>query len=87
MVRPFQFMLLAVAALAPLAGCMSEDLRRVDGLTTSAGDAIAANTAMQMVDPWQEGVQDTRLKVPAERPARAADAAESASATSVSGYN
>ena len=27
---------------------------------------------MQMVDPWPEGVQDTNLKVPAERPQVAA---------------
>ena len=32
-----------------------------------AGDAIAANTVMQMVDPWQYGVQDTELSVPADR--------------------
>ena len=30
--------------------------------TPGAGDAIAANTVMQMVDPWQYGVQDTDLQ-------------------------
>ena len=48
-------------------GCMSDDFRRADGLTDGAGDAIAANTVMQMVDPWPYGVQDTRLLVPASR--------------------
>jgi hypothetical protein len=35
-----------------LVGCQ-ETYQRLDGLTPAAGDAIAANTAMQMVDPWQ----------------------------------
>ena len=41
--------------------------QRVEGVTPGAGDAIAANTVMQMVDPWQYGVQDTDLSVPADR--------------------
>jgi hypothetical protein len=48
-----------------LAGC-SETYQRLDGVTPMAGDAIAANTVMQMVDPWQYGVQDTDLEVPAD---------------------
>lgn len=52
-----------------LAGCTTDDTQRLDGMTLGAGDAIAANTVMQMVDPWQDGVQHTNLKVPAERPA------------------
>ena len=55
---------LAVAA----AGCMAEDTLRIQGVTPGAGDAIAGNTAMQMVDPWPVGVQQTRLRVPATRP-------------------
>jgi hypothetical protein len=49
------------------AGCMSDEYRRADGLTDSAGNAMAANSVMQMVDPWQYGVEDTRLRVPAAR--------------------
>ena len=60
--------LFLLAALA-LSGCMSEDVLRYDGVTTSLGDAVAANTAMQMVDPWPRGVEDTRLRTPAVRPA------------------
>jgi hypothetical protein len=52
---------------AGLGGCAQDDYLRTDGLTVGAGDAIAANTAMQIVDPWQYGVQNTRLVVPAER--------------------
>ena len=59
-----------------LSGCMTEDVLRHDGVTMSAGDAIAANTAMQMVDPWPRGVENARLIVPAERPAAGGDASE-----------
>lgn len=65
--RPLLAPILATACLW-LAACVSEDHRRIDGVTTSAGNAIAENTAMQMVDPWPEGVQDTDLHTPAERP-------------------
>lgn len=58
--------LAAVFACLGLAGC-SETTQRLDGVTPGAGDAIAANTAMQMVDPWQYGVQNTDLEVPADR--------------------
>ena len=57
--------LLLAAALT--AGCTTEDYSRADGLTSSAGNSVYANTVMQMVDPWQPGVQHTRLRVPAVR--------------------
>jgi hypothetical protein len=55
-----------VAACCAIAGC-SETYQRIDGVTPGAGDAIAANTVMQMVDPWPYGAQDTDLNVPADR--------------------
>jgi hypothetical protein len=67
---------MTLAAL-PLGGCMGDGVGRMDGVTSGAGNAIAANTVMQMVDPWQPGVEDTDLKVPADRTAAAADAAAS----------
>ena len=69
-----------LAVLVSLAGtgCMSDEYRRADGLTDGAGDAMAANTVMQMVDPWQDGVQDTYLLVPASRGTAAAGAANDA---------
>ncbi|MCV3241348.1 hypothetical protein [Mesorhizobium sp. ZC-5] len=57
--------LLLAAALT--AGCTTEDYSRADGLTSSAGNSVYANTVMQMVDPWQPGVQHTKLRVPAVR--------------------
>ena len=72
------FKLAAMIGLAALAsGCMTESKRQADGLTDGAGDAMASNTVMQMVDPWQYGVQDTDLLVPANR-AAAASAADKA---------
>lgn len=54
--------------LAGLAGgCTSDDYVRSEGVTSGPGDAQAANTVMQMVDPWKYGVQNTRLLVPAQR--------------------
>ena len=61
-------------------GCMSDANRRADGLTDGAGDKMAANSVMQMVDPWQQGVEDTRLLVPASRGATAGDASGTAGA-------
>ena len=72
------------AVCLALGGCMSEDLLRYDGVTTSAGDAIAANSAMQMVDPWPRGVEDVRLATPAERPVQAEPSSEDAGAADAS---
>ncbi len=71
----------AVLLLAGLAGgCTSDDYVRSEGPTTGAGNAQAANTAMQMVDPWKYGVQDTRLLVPAQRGTTAVTADQAAGA-------
>jgi hypothetical protein len=82
MPRPI-FALALAAFCTGLAGC-SETTQRLDGLTPGAGDAIAANTAMQMVDPWQYGVQDTDLSVPADRTGIQAAADNSGSSSSSS---
>ena len=63
-----------VSAASLAAGCTTDDTQRLDGMSFGAGNAIAANTAMQMVDPWPDGVQDTDLEVPAERASAAAAA-------------
>jgi hypothetical protein len=58
---------LLIALAGFLAGCMSDEYVRTEGLTTSAGDSMRANTVMQLVDPWQYGVENTDLLVPANR--------------------
>ena len=58
--------LLIAALLATLAGCATDDTPRFGAVTTGAGNAIAANTVMQMVDPWPAGVEETDLETPAD---------------------
>jgi len=67
--------LASLATLVAVSGCTTDDYMRIEGMTPGAGNALAANTVMQMVDPWQPGVQHTDLRVPAER-AAAAEAVE-----------
>ena len=55
-----------LATIALSAGCATEETARMDGLTVGAGNAMAANTVMQMVDPWPRGVEETNLIVPAD---------------------
>ena len=62
-------------------GCTSDDYVRSEGPTVGAGNAQAANTVMQMVDPWKYGVQNTKLLVPAQRSSAAAGAAGQAGGT------
>ena len=64
-----------------LSGCNHDSFQRNEGVTSYAGNAIAANTAMQMVDPWMEGVGDTNLKTPAERPVAETPAADTQTVT------
>lgn len=61
--RPRLAVLLAFGAIG---GCQTAEPLRYEGVTAGAGDAIAANTVMQMVDPWPAGVEDTNLRTPAD---------------------
>lgn len=79
----------AAAMLASASGCATEETMRLDGLTQGAGNAMAANTVMQMVDPWPEGVERTRLRVPANRgaqPSAAPKAVEEKASQPTAGY-
>ena len=76
---------IAIAAVALLPACTTTDtVLRPEGVTSFAGNAIAANTAMQMVDPWPSGVQNTSLKVPAERSSASDTTSDAAAATTSS---
>ena len=86
-----QFKFVVLIGLAGLgSACMSDEYRRADGLTDGAGNSLASNSVMQMVDPWQNGVQNTRLLVPAVRATAytsAADAAADAKQSQTSSSN
>lgn len=79
--------LIAFAVIPALAGCSTSDTLHHEGVTSYAGNAIAANTALQMVDPWPYGVQDTDLETPAERPSQQAGADSGAYSGDSSGAN
>ncbi len=70
--------IIMAGSVAALTGCMSadSDTVRVEGVWPGAGDAVARNTVLQIVDPWPEGVEDTNLNVPADRPDADAGAPE-----------
>lgn len=57
---------IAATAAMLLSGCQTPEPMRHEGVTAGAGNALAANTVMQMVDPWPAGVQDTDLAPPAD---------------------
>ena len=74
-------------SLLAAAGCTTDDYMRIEGMTPDAGNAQAANTVMQMVDPWQPGVQNTNLKVPADRSATAPATGDDESGAKASATN
>jgi hypothetical protein len=60
--------IVGVTAILMLQACAREDTLRTEGLTLGAGDAIARNSALQIIDPWPNGVEDTDLTVPNTHP-------------------
>lgn len=66
-------LLALVAGLAPLAGCMLPDDPELEGIALDGGNAVAHNSALQIIDPWPPGVQDNDLVVPADRGGDEAD--------------
>ncbi|RVJ99088.1 hypothetical protein [Sinorhizobium meliloti] len=58
--------LLLFASSILLSGCQSHELVRSETIALSAGDAIAANSVMQMVHPWPPSVKQTSLVTPAD---------------------
>jgi hypothetical protein len=74
---------IASATMLVLSGCAKDDALRTEGLTLGAGDAVATNSALQIIDPWPAGVEDTELIIPSDRGgAVAAASAESSGAAS-----
>lgn len=63
---------IASTALLALSGCAKDDALRSEGLTLAAGDSIAVNSSLQIIDPWPAGVEDTELLVPSDRGTKSA---------------
>lgn len=64
--KSFSSVTAPLSLIVLLAGCQSQPEAINDRIGVATGDAIAANTVMQMVDPWTRGVQDTDLVTPAD---------------------
>ncbi|MGB8817907.1 MAG: hypothetical protein WCC66_08305 [Rhizobiaceae bacterium] len=59
--------IISMAVTLAASGCAKDDTLRTEGLTLGAGDAMARNTALQIIDPWPAGVEDTDLDTPNDR--------------------
>ena len=62
----YSFIVTALIGTA-LGGCAQDDVLRTEGLSLTAGDSIARNTALQVIDPWPANVENTDLSTPADR--------------------
>jgi hypothetical protein len=51
----------ALAGLVALSGCQDAYIARRDGVTFQAGDAVAANKAIHIIDPWPSSAASARL--------------------------
>jgi hypothetical protein len=51
----------ALAGLVALSGCHDAYIARRDGVTFQAGDAVAANKAIHIIDPWPASARSARL--------------------------
>ena len=65
--RPLAAGLAAVMLAAALGGCSEMYFARRDTIAAGAGDAIAANEAMQTVDPWPAPSGNTNIAFNGQR--------------------
>ena len=59
------------AAAALLCGCHQPYFARNEGVTFQAGDAVAANKAIHIIDPWPASAASARLDTSGVRAAAA----------------
>jgi hypothetical protein len=67
-------LMVVVSGLCMLAGCQDakyEYFTRHDTISYQAGDDVAANKAIQIIDPWPDYAADTRIPTSGRRVARA----------------
>lgn len=60
------YLLLALPLVLALGGC-NEYLERREGIAATSGDAVRANIAAHVVDPWPPGARDPNIVLRAER--------------------
>ena len=58
-------------SVATLTGCNHEYLSRDEGVTNFAGEALAANEAISVVDTWPDGFDNTDIPTNGKRQAAA----------------
>lgn len=75
--------MLALTASTLLSGCMYLDHRET--VSFAAGDAVAANKVVQMVDPWPPRAGDRNIAFDGERMAAAAERYRTDKVKAVSG--
>jgi len=59
-----------VAITASVSGCQNY-LSRHEGVTSFAGDSLAANEAISVVDTWPDGFDDTSIPTDGQRQSEA----------------
>ncbi len=73
--------LASLTLLTLLSSCARQDYMRTESVTDGVGNALAANTTLQLVDPWPAGVENPNIIVPAVRNAAGVAAATPAPAS------
>lgn len=71
------FVVIGLAA-GLLSGCQYEQLNRSETMSFSTGNAMAHNSALQIIDPWPRSAGNNHLRVPATK--YGADTSEKGSA-------
>ncbi len=56
---------IALLAVLLLSACQYEELNRSEFMSASTGNAIAHNSALQIIDPWPRNAGNNNLRVPA----------------------
>lgn len=64
MLKKITSIFISFTAVVSISGCQYEQLNRNEFMSNSAGNAIAHNSALQIIDPWPRSAGDNKLKVP-----------------------
>ncbi|MBL4725601.1 MAG: hypothetical protein JKY83_02790 [Rhizobiaceae bacterium] len=67
---PVLFTAILLAGVTSLTGC-NQYLSRHEGITSFAGEALAANEAISVVDTWPDGFDNTDIPTDGKRQAAA----------------